>query len=75
MNRARPRPDTDLDILNRLRAFSWLSASELRLLAGALATANFKRPQVILDGAVLASEGHILLKGIARVTCQKASNE
>jgi CRP/FNR family transcriptional regulator, cyclic AMP receptor protein len=75
LNRARLRPDTDLDILNRLRVFSWLSASQLRLLAGALATVNFKRRQVILDGAVTASEAHILLKGIARVTCQKASSE
>ena len=54
---------------------SWLSASELRLLAAALAPANFKRPQVIFREAALASEAHILLKGIARITCQNARSE
>lgn len=68
-------PDTDLDRLSRLQAFSWLSPSELRLLAGALATANFRRPQVILREAALASKAHILLKGIARITCQNARSE
>jgi CRP-like cAMP-binding protein len=75
MNGTRNPPDTDLDKLSRLKAFSWLSASELRLLAEALATANFKRPQVILREAALASETHILLKGIARITCQNVRSE
>jgi CRP/FNR family transcriptional regulator, cyclic AMP receptor protein len=71
---ANPR-DSDLDTLSRLKAFSWLSATELRLLAGALATANFKRPHVILREAALGSAAHILLKGIARITCQTARRE
>jgi CRP-like cAMP-binding protein len=72
LNTTRNPPDTDLNRLNRLQAFSWLSASELGLLAETLASVNFQRPQVILDEAALASEAHILLKGIARVTCQNA---
>lgn len=67
--------NTDLGKLSRLKAFSWLSSSEMRLLAAALATANFKRPQVIFRQAAPASEAHILLKGIARITCQNARGE
>jgi CRP-like cAMP-binding protein len=61
--------------LSRLKALSWLSISELSRLAGTLSTANFKRPQVILGEAALASEAHILLKGIARITGQNARSE
>jgi len=75
LNGTRNAPDTDLDKLSRLKAFSWLSASELRLLAGALATADFKKRQVIFGEASLASEAHILLQGIARITCQNARSE
>jgi hypothetical protein len=75
MNGTRNPPDTDLDKLSRLKALSWLSNSELSRLAGALASANFKRPQVILGEAALASEAHILLKGIARITGENARNE
>jgi CRP-like cAMP-binding protein len=78
VNATRNLPDTDLDKLSRLKSFSWLSTSELRLLARALAPANFKRPQIILCEAALASEAHIahiLLTGIARITCQNARSE
>jgi CRP-like cAMP-binding protein len=67
--------DTDFDKLNRLQALSWLSASELGLLADALASANFKKPQIIFREAALSSEAHILLRGIARITCQNARSE
>jgi hypothetical protein len=46
---------------NRIKTLSWLSASELRMLAEALVAADFKRRQVILREAELASEAHILL--------------
>lgn len=75
LNEIRNSSDTDLDKLSRLKALSWLSASELGLLAGALALADFKRPQIILREAAFASEAHILLKGIARITCQNARHE
>jgi CRP-like cAMP-binding protein len=68
-------PDTDLDKLSSLKAFSWLSASGMRLLAGALEPTNFKRREVILREGSFASEAHILLKGIARITCQNARSE
>lgn len=75
MNETRHPPDTDLDRLSRLKALSWLSASELTLLARALAPTNFKRSQVILPEAALASEAHILLTGIARITCDNVRGE
>jgi CRP/FNR family transcriptional regulator, cyclic AMP receptor protein len=75
LNETRNPPETDLDRLSRLKAFSWLSAAELRLLAKAIATANFRRSQVILRQAALACPAHILLKGIARITCQNARGE
>lgn len=67
--------DTDLDRLSRLKALSWLSTSELTLLVGALAVANFKRREVILREAALASGVNILLTGIARITCTNARRE
>jgi signal-transduction protein with cAMP-binding, CBS, and nucleotidyltransferase domain len=75
LNETRNSPDNDLDKLSRVKAFSWLDASELKRLAGALAIANFKKPQVILAQTALASEAHILLSGIARITCQNARSE
>ena len=67
--------ETDLDRLSRLKALSWLSQSELALLAGALALANYKRHSIILREAALAQDAHILLAGIARITCRNARNE
>lgn len=75
MNETRNPRDIDFDRLSRFEALSWLSASELTLLAKALAPANFKTSEVILPQAALASEAHILLTGIARITCQNARSE
>ncbi|MGO9605958.1 MAG: Crp/Fnr family transcriptional regulator [Candidatus Binataceae bacterium] len=69
MYEIRNAQDTDLDRLSRLTALSWLSAPELRLLAGALALSDFKRYEIILDQAALASGANILLRGAARITC------
>jgi CRP-like cAMP-binding protein len=68
-------PDSDLDKLTRLKAFAWLSTAELRSLAAVLAPTNFIRHQIILSQAALASEAHILLKGIARITCENGRHE
>lgn len=75
MNEIRNSPDSDLDKLSRLKSLAWLSASELGLLAGALALADYRRPQVILGEAALASKANILLRGIARITCRSARGE
>jgi CRP-like cAMP-binding protein len=75
LNERKTSRETDLDRLSRLKALSWLSQSELHLLAGALALANYKRHSVILREAALAQDAHILLAGIARITCRNARNE
>ena len=67
--------DTDLDRLSRLKALSSLSPSELKVLLGALTLANYKRRAVILRDAALADDAHVLLAGIARITCRNTRNE
>jgi CRP-like cAMP-binding protein len=47
----------------------------MALLADALKLASFRRRELILRDAALASEAHILLTGIARITCLKARSE
>ena len=47
----------------------------MALLADALRLASFRRRELILSDAALASEAHILLTGIARITCLKARSE
>jgi signal-transduction protein with cAMP-binding, CBS, and nucleotidyltransferase domain len=60
---------TDLDLLNRLKHLSCLSADALRELASGLDSANFQRREVILAEEALATGVHILLKGVAKITC------
>ena len=75
MNETKTPRDSDLNKLSRLKALSWLSTSELTLLVGALAPANFARNEIILGEAALASDAHILLSGIARITCTNRRRE
>jgi CRP-like cAMP-binding protein len=75
LNERNTSRETDLDRLSRLKALSWLSQSELTLLIGAMALANYKRHSVILREVALARDAHILLAGIARITCRNARNE
>lgn len=75
LNETRNSPDSDFDRLSRLKTLSWLSTSELGVLAGALALTDYKRSQIIFRDAALASDAHILLRGIARITCQNARGE
>jgi CRP-like cAMP-binding protein len=75
LNETRHSSSGDLDKLSRLKGLSWLSISELGSLVGELTLADFKRPDIILREAALASDAHILLNGIARITCQNARKE
>ena len=72
LNQLEKRRETDLDRLSRLKDLSWLSTPQLSLLVSAFALANFKRRDIILREAALASEVNILLTGIARITCMNA---
>jgi CRP-like cAMP-binding protein len=60
--------DCDLDALMRIKALGCFSASELSELAAELEVANFSRHDVICGEAGLASQAHILLAGVARIT-------
>jgi CRP-like cAMP-binding protein len=71
----KPLRDTDLNKLSRLKALSWLSTAELTTLVNVLVSANFERHEIILGEAALASDAHILLTGIASITCMNARRE
>jgi CRP-like cAMP-binding protein len=75
LNGKRNLPDTDLDKLKRLTGLLWLAPSELISLARALAVSSFVRHEVILCETAMASEAHILLGGIGRITCVDAHRE
>ena len=75
MKQIRTGRDTNIERLGRLEALSWLSASELRALSGLFTLTHFKRGEVILREAALASDAHILLSGVARITCLNSRNE
>lgn len=75
MNEPRNSSGSDFDRLSRLKTLSWLSTSELGMLAGALALTDYKRSQIMFREAAFASDAHILLRGIARITCQNAHGE
>jgi CRP-like cAMP-binding protein len=75
LNERKSSHQTDLDHLTRLKVLSWLSPEELTLLVSSLTLVNFKRRAVIVQEAGLASAAHILLTGIARITCMNARGE
>jgi hypothetical protein len=66
---------TDLYRLAHIEALSVLSRGDLALLADALVVDTFKRREIILREEALASESHILLKGVAVITCLNARNQ
>jgi CRP-like cAMP-binding protein len=75
LNEKNSSRETDLDKLSRLKALSWLSPSELKLLASALSLTNYKRHALILRDVSLAEGAHILISGIARITCRTSRNQ
>jgi CRP-like cAMP-binding protein len=75
LNAKKASRETDLDRLSRIKALSWLSPAELKLLASALTLSNYKRHALILRDVAVAEGAHILLAGIARITCRNARNE
>jgi CRP/FNR family cyclic AMP-dependent transcriptional regulator len=67
--------ETDFEKLGRLKIFSWLNPAEVKVLGASLAMLNYKRREVIFRESAGANEAHVLLAGIARITCLNASNE
>ena len=66
---------TDLERLGRLSIFSWLTSSELRALNASLAKSNYARGELIVGEPALLNKAHVLIAGIARITCLHADNE
>ncbi len=60
---------TDFDLLNRMRLLSFFSPVALHELSTALNSANFRRREVIISEEELAAGLHILLRGVAKITC------
>lgn len=75
MNNLKTFRETDVDRLERLKIFSWLNPAEVKLLGTSLAMLNYKRHEVIFRESASASEAHVLIAGIARITCLNANNE
>jgi len=75
VDRQKNATPTDLDLLNRLKPFSSLSAEALRELASGLNPANFQRHDVILREEAPPTGVHILLKGVAKITCLNRCGE
>jgi hypothetical protein len=75
MNQLKTLRETDLEKLGRLKIFSWLNPTEVRVLGTSLAMLNYKRREVMFRESALANEAHVLVAGIARITCLNANNE
>jgi hypothetical protein len=60
---------SDLDLLNRLEALSFLSALELHEIANSLRSLNYRKGEVIFPEQALTAGVHILLTGVAKITC------
>jgi hypothetical protein len=76
MNNFKTLRETDLEKLGRLKIFSWLSAAEIKVLGSSLKMQNFQRNEVVLlESAANPSEAHVLVTGIARITCLNGRNE
>ncbi|HXR36233.1 MAG TPA: Crp/Fnr family transcriptional regulator [Candidatus Binataceae bacterium] len=80
------RPGADMNLLNtlrdaalarlgRLQIFSWLTPAELKVLGTSLAMSNYKRGEVIFGESTFVNGAHVLLAGIARLTCLNANNQ
>src|SRR5579863_6099981 len=75
MNNLKTPRETDFDKLGRLKIFSWLTPAEVKVLGNSLAMLNYRRREVIFRESPLANEAHVLIAGIARITCLNASNQ
>ena len=75
MNHLKSWRETDFEKLGRLKIFSWLNPVELGVLRTSLAMLNYRPREVIFRESGLANEAHVLVAGIARITCLNASKD
>lgn len=69
MDRRKNAACSDFDLLNQLKSLSFLSPVALHELASGLNSADFKKGALILPEDKLAAGVHILLRGVAKITC------
>jgi len=72
MNHLNTLRETDFERLGRLKIFSWLTPTEVKVLGTSLAMVNYRRREEIFRECELANEAHVLIAGIARITCLNA---
>jgi CRP-like cAMP-binding protein len=75
MDRQKIAAPTDFDLLNQLKPLSFLSPIALHELAMALDSANFRKGAVVLREEELEVGVHILLRGVARITCLNPADQ
>ena len=75
MNHLNTLRETDFERLGRLKIFSWLTPTEVKVLGTSLAMVNYRRREEIFRESPLANEAHVLIAGIARITCLNANDE
>ena len=75
MNNLKTLRETDSDRLGRFKIFSWLNPAEVKVLGTSLVMLNSKRHEVIFRELPAANEAHVLIAGIARITCLNANKE
>jgi CRP/FNR family transcriptional regulator len=75
VDRQKNASPTDLDLLERLKSLSSFSGAALYELASGLHSANFGRREIILTEEALAAGVHILLRGVAKITCLNRHGE
>jgi CRP-like cAMP-binding protein len=75
MNNFKTLRETDFEKIGRLKIFSWLTPAELKVLGTSFEMLNYKRREVILRDSILDNQAHVLIAGIARITCLNASNQ
>lgn len=75
MNRLKTCQETDFERLSRLGIFSWLKPAEVKLLEASIEILSYGRGEVIFRECALDDQAHVLLAGIARITCLNIKNE
>jgi CRP-like cAMP-binding protein len=75
MNNVKTLRETDIDRLGHLNIFCALSQAELKILESALHMENYARNEVIFLNSVVTSDAHVLIAGIARITCLNGHND
>lgn len=75
MDRRKNGTCTDFDLLNQLNSLSFLSPLAMHELASGLNSANFRRGALILPEEELAAGVHILLRGVAKITCLNTAGQ